>query len=186
MSHAIQSFIVLLACIGMLGLLTYSVASMLGRDTTSIKVWLGRIAAIFLFAFLTYGTFMCYKDAFSLSRHGTPAIAHATFKKSYVPRRQVRQVFVYDMIFDGHRIEREYHSPLESAEVPVVYDPSAPEQFMIGEVNGSALQLLRSDMKADFWFVFVWPVFVIAAAVAVVCSWRQQLPTDPWAVEVVD
>jgi hypothetical protein len=186
MSHAIQSFIALLACIGMLGLLIYSVASMLGWDTTSLKAWLGRIAAIFLFAFLTYGTFMCYKDAFMLSRHGTPAVAHATFKKSYVPRRRVSQVFVYDMTFDEHRIEKEYHYPLESDQVPVVYDPSAPEQFMIGEVNGSALQLLRSDMKADFWFVFVWPVFVIAAAVAIVFSWRRQPPATPWAAKVVD
>src|SRR5437867_9114681 len=109
MSHAIQSFIAVGACVVILGLLTYAVASMLGRDTTSIKVWLGRIGAIFIFAFVTYGTFMCYKDAFMLSRHGTPAIAHATFKKSYVPRRRVRQVFVYDMLFDGHRIEKEYH-----------------------------------------------------------------------------
>jgi hypothetical protein len=90
------------------------------------------------------------------------------------------------MIFDEHRIEKEYLYPLESAEVRVVYDPSAPEQFMIGEVNGSALQLLRSNMKADFWFVFVWPVFVIAAAVAVVFSWRRQPPADRWAAEVVD
>jgi hypothetical protein len=186
MSHAIQSVIVVVGCIGMLGLVIYSVASMLGRDTTTINVWLGRIGAIFLFAFFSYGTFMCYRDAFILSRHGTPAIAHATFKRSYVPRRRVRPVFVYDMIFDEHRIEKEYLYHLESAEVRVVYDPSAPEQFMIGEVNGSALQLLRSDMKADFWFVFVWPVFVIAAAVAIVFSWRRQPPADRWAAEVVD
>src|SRR2546423_12633432 len=114
MSHAIQSFIVLLVCVLMLGLLIYSVASMLGRDTTTIKNWLGRIAAIFILAFLTYGTCMCYKDAFMLSRDGTPAIAHATFKRSYVPPRRVRQVFVYDMIFDGHRVGKEYHYPLES------------------------------------------------------------------------
>jgi hypothetical protein len=89
-------------------------------------------------------------------------------------------------MFDGHRIEKEYHYPLQSVEVPVVYDPSAPEQFMIGEVSGSALQLLRSDMKGDFWWVFVWPVFVIVAAVAVVFSWRRQPPTDSWAAEAVD
>jgi hypothetical protein len=186
MSHAIQSFIALLAGIGMLGLLIYSVASMLDWDTTSLKAWLGRIAAIFFFAFLTYGTFMCYRDAFMLSRHGTPAIAHATFKKSYVPRRRVSPVFVYDMTFDGHRIEKEYHYSLESAEISVVYDPSAPEQFMIGKVSGSALQLFRSDMKADFWLVFVWPVFVIVAAVAVVFSWRPQAPATRWAAEVID
>lgn len=186
MSHAVQSSIVVLACIGMLGLIIYSVVSILGRNTTTLKIWLGRIGAIFLFAFLTYGTFMCYKDAFMLSRHGTASTAHASFKRSYVPRRRVSQVFVYDMIFDGHRIEKEYHYFLESAEVPVVYDPSVPEHFMIGEVNGSALQLLRSDMKADFWFVFVWPVFVVAASVAVVFSWKRQPPDNPWAAEVVD
>lgn len=186
MSHAIQSFIVILACIGFLGLVVYWVACMLDRNTARIKIWLGRIGAIFLFAFLSYGTFMCYKDAFVLSRHGTPAIAHATFKKSYVPRRRVSPVFVYDMIFDGHTIEKEYHYHLESAEVRVVYDPSDPEHFMIGEVNGSALQLLRSDMKEDFWFVFVWPAFIIVAAVAIVFSWRPQPPPNPWADEVVD
>jgi len=140
----------------------------------------------FIFAFLTYGAFMVYKDAFILSRHGTPAIAHATFKRSYVPPRRVGPVFVYDMIFDEHRIEKEYHYPLESAEVTVVYDPSDLEHFMIGKVSGSALQLLRSDMKADFWFVFVWPVLVIVAAVAIVFSWRRQPPANSWAAEVVD
>jgi len=170
----------------MLGLLIYVLMSMLDRDTTIIKIWLGRIAAILFFAFVSYGTFMCYKDAFMLSRYGTPATAHATFKKSYVRPRQAGPVFVYDMIFDGHRIEKEYHYPLQSVNVAVVYDPSAPEQFMIGEVNGSALQLLRSDMKADFFFVFVWPVLVIAAAVGVVFSWRRQPSADRWAAEIVD
>ncbi len=187
MSHAIESFVVISAVIAMFGgLLALKVAPLLGRDTANIKKWVGRMSAIFLLMFLTWGTFKCYKDAYMLSRHGTPAIAHAKFKKSYVPRRRVRQVFVYELVFDGHTIEKEYHYPFESDEVRVVYDPSAPQQFMIGEANGSALKLLRTDMRGDFGFVFVWPVLAIAAATGVVFSWRRQPSTDTRAAEAVD
>ena len=186
MNHAVQSLIAAGCAVLFVGVFAYSIASMFGRESITIETWLARIAAIVLFAFLCYGTFMTYKDAFMLSRHGTSAIAHATFKRSYLPRRRVSPVFVYDMAFDEHRVEKEYHYRLNSTEVPVVYDPSAPDQFMIGEANGSAIQLLRSDMKEDFWFVYIWPVFVLVAAAAVVFSWKKQPPPNAWATEVVD
>lgn len=172
MSYAVESFVVISSAVAMFaGLLAFLVVSVSGRDTTKMKVWLGRMAAVLLFLFFSWGTFMCYKNAFVLSRHGTPAVARAEFKKSYVPFRRVREVFVYDMIFDGHRIEKEYHYPLQSTSVRVVYDPSEPQHFMIGDMTGSALQLFRSDMQGDFGFVFLWPVCVVVAAVGIYFSW---------------
>jgi hypothetical protein len=177
MSYAVESFVVISAAVAIFGgLLAFLVVSVLGRDTTKIKMWVGRMAAVLLFLFFSWGTFMCYKNAFVLSRRGTPAIAHAHFKRSYVPFHRVREVFVYDMVFDGHKIEEEYPYPLKSAEVRVVYDPSEPQHFMIGEASGSALQLFRSDMKGDFGFIFVWPVCIIAAVVLIYFSWRGQPP----------
>ena len=158
------------------GWLAYAAVSALGRDTTTIKIWLGRIAALLLFAFLSWGTFLSYKDAFVLSRRGRPALAHAEFKRSYVPYRRIREVFVYDMSFDGYKFEKEYHHPLQSVEVRVLYDPSEPQQFMIGE-RGSALQLFRTDMREDFFFIFAWPLCILAAAVGIFFSWRWRRPT---------
>jgi hypothetical protein len=176
MRSSIESSIVIGVVAMFGGWLVYAVLTALGRDTTAIKTWLGRLAALWLFAFISYGTFMCYKDAFVLSRRGTPAIAHAEFKRSYLPRRRAREVFVYNMTFDGHKIEKEYHYPLQSNELRVLYDPLEPEQFMIGE-RGSALQLFRTDTRGDFFFIFVWPVLILATAVGIFFSWRRRPST---------
>jgi hypothetical protein len=81
------------------------------------------------------------------------------------------------MTFDGYKIEKEYHYPLDATEAKVLYDPSQPQQFMIGD-RGSALQLFRTDMRGDFFFIFIWPLCALAAAVGIYFSWRRPPSTN--------